>query len=203
MNDELPDVVLMKILGYLPKFSFIQIALVSKRFRDAWIEMKIINQSQSGNEDLIENQFKTNPLLIGNLFPKPWSFTPDENVGLHTSLLKFYVENGYGNMKKVLENAASRGDIEGIHFMVTNEFCALDDDNICTMAGAAGQLKLLRWLRGDIIIEQCKLLEYCPWDPTEVHREAAENSHDDVIEYVEKNSENHHIAYAYSVGLPW
>ncbi|GFH54202.1 predicted protein [Chaetoceros tenuissimus] len=106
-------------------------------------------------------------------------------------------------MKKVLENAASRGDIEGIHFMVKNGFCALDDDNICTMAGAAGQLKLLRWLRGDIIVEQFKLLEYCPWDPTEVHREAAENSHDDVIEYVEKNSENHHIAYAYSVGLPW
>jgi hypothetical protein len=102
--------------------------------------------------------------------------------------------------------AASRGDIRGMHFMVSNEYCSLDDDNICTMAGAAGQLKALKWLRGDLdddefLVNGRKIS--CPWNPTELHREAAENTHDDVLEYVETNSEDHKIQTHYGVGLPW
>ena len=93
-----------------------------------------------------------------------------------------------------------------MHFMATHKYCLLDDDNICTMAGAAGHLRALKWLRGDhtsenYLIEGVKI--QCPWNPTEVHREAAENAHDDVLDYVEKNCESHTIQTHYGVGLPW
>jgi hypothetical protein len=102
----------------------------------------------------------------------------------------------------------SRGDIHGMHFMVTNGYCSLyDDENLCTMAGAAGQLEALMWLRGELDHENvCNDTHgriICPWNPTEVHREAAENSHDHVLEYVERRSETHQIQTHYGVGLPW
>lgn len=202
---DLPEAVIVHVFGFLPSDSFLQYALVSKRFRQSWIQMKKY-QYRQGN--LADRDFaKTDPLMIGNIFPLAWRFLPEENIGMNTSLLKFYMENGYGKnkpelVKKVMMNAASRGDITGIYFMISNEYCSLDYE-ICTMSGAAGQLKTLRWLRGDLIIDDYKLRQPCPWDPTEVHREAAENSHDDIIEFVEKNSNNHQIQTHYGVGLPW
>jgi len=164
------------------------------------------NLATTANEE-----FSTNPMAIGNLFSTRWSFAPDMNSGLNTTLLKYYIENGYGKsnpklLKRVMLSAASRGDIRGMHFMVSNDYCSLDDDNICTMAGAAGQLNALKWLRGDLdddeyLVNGRKVS--CPWDPTELHREAAENTHDDVLEYVETNSDGDKIQTHYGVGLPW
>ena len=218
-KEELPEVVLIKILGHMPHHSFIQIAKVSCRFRDAWIEMKRTRQSMqrqsssiySNPETSTSDERTTNPMDIGNLFSTHWSCVPENNTGVNTALLKYYIENGYGNdnpklLKKVLLSASSRGDIRGMHFMISNEYCALDDENICTMAGAAGQLKALKWLRGDVdddeyLIDGKKVS--CPWDPTDVHREAAENTHDHVLDYIEKNSDKHEIQTHYGVGLPW
>ncbi len=198
----IPDAVLINILTFIPEFSFLQIAQVSKTFRLAWLEMK--KRSSPGNE------FKTDPLLIGNLFSSYWSVSAGNMNCLNKTLLKYYVDNGYGKnssvLKKIMLNIASRGDISAMHFMATEQYCSLDDEEICTMAGAAGKLEALKWLRGDIrnnkyLVNGIQII--CPWNPTEVHREAAENAHDDVLEYVEKNSESHQIQTSYGVGLPW
>lgn len=108
-------------------------------------------------------------------------------------------------LQKLMCEAAMRGDIHGISFIVKNRYCLLNNTNICTMAGAAGHLKALQWLRGDIQIDGAfdTSQHCCPWDPTELHREAAENAHFDVLEYVEQNSPGHKIQIHYGVGLPW
>eukprot|EP00551_Chaetoceros_affinis_P004656 CAMPEP_0203683412 /NCGR_PEP_ID=MMETSP0090-20130426/47506_1 /ASSEMBLY_ACC=CAM_ASM_001088 /TAXON_ID=426623 /ORGANISM="Chaetoceros affinis, Strain CCMP159" /LENGTH=353 /DNA_ID=CAMNT_0050552555 /DNA_START=32 /DNA_END=1093 /DNA_ORIENTATION=- len=134
-------------------------------------------------------------------------------------------QGGSKILRKVMLETASRGDIEGMWFMSKNNYFPLNDKEICCTAGAAGQLEALQWLRGEVLEGvQCGLeLEHdlgrctnnsnittarrkvvcCPWDPTEVHREAAENSHDHILEYVEKNCEGHEIQMSYGVGLPW
>ncbi len=204
----------------------------------------------------------TNPLAIGNLFQSSWNVcNPKIKNSLNTQLLKYYIENGYGNLdeccgdekeirsedvtvekmeidvedadpsanpsldetcnstptnsgsrnksailSKVMYESAMRGDIHGMNFMATHRYSSFDQENICTMAGAAGQLTALMWLRGDIHVDGCEDLRdkrKCPWDPTEVHREAAENAHYDVVEYVERNSEGFKIQVHYGVGLPW
>jgi hypothetical protein len=181
------------------------------------------------------DEFTTDPMSIGNLFASPWrmctsSFSSSShqhyhhhqqhsekkqyNSPLNTSLLQYYISNGYGKnspkvLKKVMLSTISRGDIDGMHFMVTNGYSSLfDDENLCTMAGAAGQLEALMWLRGELDHEKiCTVANgvrmICPWNPTEVHREAAENSHDHVLEYVERSSEGHLVQTHYGVGLPW
>jgi len=200
-------VVLINILTFIPEYSFLQIAQVSERFRTAWIEMKIKLRSARYVQG---DEFKTDPMLLGNLFESHWSASTRKMNSLNKNLLRYYVDNGYGRnssaLKKIMLNIASRGDISGMHFMVLRNYCLLDDEEICTMAGAAGQLEGLKWLRGDLknekyLINGVKII--CPWDPTEVHREAAENAHDDVLEYVETNSEDHQIRTSYGVGLPW
>ena len=137
----------------------------------------------------------TNPLQIGNLFSVPWN--KPARKSLNTSLLAYYIEQGWQGkckMRNVLTGAAARGDIEGMQYIFDNKLYPEDDIEICTIAAAAGQLEALIWLR-----EERKL----PWDPTEIHRESSENLHEDVMEYVEKNSEGHKIQLSYGVGLPW
>ena len=92
---------MIKILEYLPRPSFIQIAQVASRFHDAWIEMKRTQQSmQIQSAALTTNlatttseEFATNPMAFGNLFSTRWSFVPERNTGLNTTLLKYYIEN--------------------------------------------------------------------------------------------------------------
>ena len=137
----------------------------------------------------------TNPLQIGNLFSVPWN--KPARKSLNTSLLAYFIEQGWQGkckMRSVLTGAAARGDIEGMQYIFDNDLYPEDDIEICTIAAAAGQLDALIWLR-----EERKL----PWDPTEIHRESSENLHEDVMEYVEKNSEGHKIQLSYGVGLPW
>ena len=137
----------------------------------------------------------TNPLQIGNLFSVPWN--KPARKSLNTSLLAYYIEQGWQGkckMRNVLTGAAARGDIEGMQYIFDNKLYPEDDIEICTIAAAAGQLEALIWLR-----EERNL----PWDPTEIHRESSENLHEDVMEYVEKNSEGHKIQLSYGVGLPW
>lgn len=137
----------------------------------------------------------TNPLQIGNLFSVPWN--KPARKSLNASLLAYFIEQGWQGkckMRSVLTGAAARGDIEGMKYIFENDLYPEDDIEICTIAAAAGQLDALIWLR-----EVRKL----PWDPTEIHRESSENLHEDVMEYVEKNSEGHKIQLSYGVGLPW
>eukprot|EP00554_Chaetoceros_debilis_P010860 CAMPEP_0194108470 /NCGR_PEP_ID=MMETSP0150-20130528/8143_1 /TAXON_ID=122233 /ORGANISM="Chaetoceros debilis, Strain MM31A-1" /LENGTH=251 /DNA_ID=CAMNT_0038797169 /DNA_START=68 /DNA_END=819 /DNA_ORIENTATION=- len=107
-------------------------------------------------------------------------------------------------LRKVMYETAMRGDIRGMSFIITNRYCLLNNTNICTMAGAAGQLEALQWLRGDIQIDGAfdTTQNCCPWDPTELHREAAENAQFDIIDYVERNSPGRSIQVHYGVGLP-
>lgn len=138
----------------------------------------------------------TSPLQLGNLFKCPWN--KPSRKSLNVALLQYFVENGWEGqcrMKRVLTGAAARGDIEGMEYIFGNALYDFQGDvEICTVAAAAGQLEALKWLR-----EVRKL----PWDPTEVHRESSENLHDDVMDYVEKNSEGYEIQLSYGVGLPW
>lgn len=98
-------------------------------------------------------------------------------------------------MQLVLRETAARGDIEGMAFLVDRNLCNVNDVDICTVAGAAGHLKALRWLR-----EQ----KQWPWDPTEVVREASENLQAAVMTYVEQNSAGYEIrSPSYGDGLPW
>lgn len=141
------------------------------------------------------NRRLTNPLQIGNLFSVPWNMPTRK--ALNTGLLAYYIDAGWTGkckMKGVLTGAAARGDIEGMQYIFDNKLYPEDDIEICTIAAAAGRLEALIWLR-----EERKL----PWDPTEIHRESSENLHEDVMEYVEKNSEGHKIQLSYGVGLPW
>ena len=141
------------------------------------------------------NRRLTNPLQIGNLFSVPWN--KPRRKALNTALLAYYIDAGWTGkckMRGVLTGAAARGDIEGMQYIFDNKLYPEDDIEICTIAAAAGRLEALIWLR-----EERKL----PWDPTEIHRESSENLHEDVMEYVEKNSEGHKIQLSYGVGLPW
>lgn len=97
-------------------------------------------------------------------------------------------------MQRVLREVAARGDIAGMKFLVDRNLCNNDDVDICTVVGAAGHLKALRWLR-----EQ----KQWPWDPTEVFREASENLHVAVMAYVELNSAGEIRSPSYGDGLPW
>ena len=139
----------------------------------------------------------SSPLQIGNLFTCPWN--KPARRSLNTALLQYYVENGWieegsCRMKRVMTGAAARGDIDGMEYIFDNGLYEQTDVEICTVAAAAGQLDALKWLRE---------ARNHPWDPTEVHRESSENLHDDVMDYVEKNSQGHQIQLSYGVGLPW
>lgn len=235
--EHIPDVVVMKVFDFLPTHCFLPISHVSSRFRSLYLErwQLLLTKTKKTTTTTIlaaadDECFITDPMSIGNLFASPWRTSyssslqrnqkQQQNSPLNTSLLQYYVSNGYGKnnpkvLKKVMLNTICRGDIHGMHFMVTNKYCSLvdGDEDLCTMAGAAGQLEALMWLRGESFIhdkvcnnnditEGCVGI-ICPWNPTEVHREAAENSHDHILEYVERNSEGHQIQTHYGVGLPW
>mmetsp|Transcript_1747 Transcript_1747/g.1941 ORF Transcript_1747/g.1941 Transcript_1747/m.1941 type:complete len:260 (+) Transcript_1747:252-1031(+) len=259
MMDDIPDVVLMNILSFIPSQSFLPICHVSKRFRMAWIELKKAKQKPNGNNSTIcdginnssdqsnpepnnstnDHIYLSNPFEIGNLFDSPWQCTKSiDNTGknnnvLNKNLLTYYINNGFGNnsnheneraapsmntaatarkkIKKVMLEAASRGDIEGMEYIAIKGYFLINDEDICTTVAAAGHLDALLWLRGDA--KECNNKVHidkdgethiiCPWNPTEVHREAAENSHDHIMEYVEKNCDDHEIQMHYGVGLPW
>jgi hypothetical protein len=271
-QNDIPDVALSNILSYITPQSFLPICHVSKRFRLVWIEMHTNNGHMNDNTTRTHTHtgthtstigYETNPLSIGNLFESSWFFNNydnNSNNGLNTTLLTYYIQNGFGSLvlknyhtihnndnndsnnndnsnnnninvnnddaergkkmlKKVMLQTASRGDIHGMNYMFINGYFPLNDEEICTTAGAAGKLEALKWLRGEGQV-QCegqgkvttnkdmncgdnKNKICCPWNPTEVHREAAENSHEDIMDYVEKNCKNHEIQMHYGVGLPW
>lgn len=182
--DSLPDALLVKILSYLPSHSFLPTAHVSQRFHAAWLDRMIP----------WESRVKTNPLQVGNLFQAHWN----KPSVLGTSLLEYYLSCGWIDpklMQCVLKQSAARGDIVGMKFLVSRELCRLDDADICTVAGAAGHLSALQWLREE---------KECPWSPCEIWREASENNESAVVEYVELNSAGYEItAPCYGDGLPW
>jgi hypothetical protein len=142
-----------------------------------------------------DSRRRTSPLQIGNLFRAPWN-RPGRGT-LNTSLLGYYVENGWGGrdrLRRVAFGAAARGDIEGMEYLFDRDLYPQDDPDVCTSCAAAGQLEALIWLRE---------VRGCPWDPTEVHRESSENSQEGVVDYVEQHAQGHEIQTVYGVGLPW
>lgn len=178
--------------------SFLPIAHVSRTFRIAWkqrVGRKCREQEEpEGDVKMITPQIsdQTNPFSIGNLFPRPWFHAS----GLSTSLLEYYVANGWpikDCCQKLARESVSRGDIAGLMYLKKRGYSSLRDPDFCVVAGAAGQLKLLRWLRED---------EQCPWDPAEVYREASENSRNTVMDYVIANSEGVDVNSCYGDGLP-
>ena len=217
----IPDESIMNIFSNLPKYSYLPIAHVCKRFRLVYLNFKRLRylhpEMLNDYDDTEEEYYFTNPLSIGHLFDKPWRFHQALNSKLNLNLLSYFVKNGYGknengmeneedSLKKVMLQTVSRGDIEGMHFMSVNKIYPLNEEDITTMAAAAGQLDALQWLRGKAILcngKELVLETKCPWNPTDVHREAAENCHDDILDYVEKNCEGHQIQISYGVGLPW
>jgi hypothetical protein len=137
--------------------------------------------------------YQTNPFSIGNLFPSPWF----NASSLSISLLDYYVAIGwpiedYG--QKLVRESVSRGDIEGMIYLKTKGHSSLRDPDFCVVAGAAGQLEVLRWLRED---------EQCPWNPAEVYREATENACNHVMDYVIANSKGVDVNSCYGDGLPF
>ncbi len=166
----------------------------SKENRGDKIDMKI--QSEEATTRTCVDELETE-MIDTDSGPRTKESSPSNLRGSNKSTI----------LSKVMYESAMRGDIHGMNFMATHQYSSFDhDENICTMAAAAGQLKALMWLRGDVHVDGCEDLKgdrRCPWDPTEVHREAAENAHYDVVEYVERNSEGCKIQVHYGVGLPW
>ena len=93
-----------------------------------------------------------------------------------------------------MRECISRGDIDGLQYLVEHGLVTPDDPDYCTVAGAAGQLAALKWLRS----------QQCPWDPMEVYLEASENMQTPVMNYLEL-----HLFGGYDVrrctgyGMPW
>ena len=201
----IPSEVLMEIFSYLPNNSFLPICHVSKYFYHTW------KTTRTKNHHTTKKTNQTNPLPM--LFTCLWKhkMVPIYHT-LSTNLLKYYIDNGWehninhyydecGNntvLRRLFLGTICRGDIPGIHFL----FHTFPDQSssfmmeLCTMASAAGQLETLKWLREE---------KECPWDTVEVHQEASDNLHYDVIDYVElhckdKTYENH---MSYGVGMPW
>lgn len=204
----------MTIFSSLPKYSYLPIAHVCKRFRNVYLAFK--RPCRGNNHEDDPDDYFTNPLSIGNLFDKNWRDNQDGNNRLNVTLLRYYVENGYGGiyphqrrnqfLKKVMLQTASRGDIAGMMYMSTSNMYKLEDQDIPSMAAAAGKLDTLKFLRGTPVSYdgvEYVLKSKCPWNAADAHREAAENCHDDVVDYIEKNSEGNQIHLSYGVGLPW
>ena len=206
-QNNVPDTVLISILSYLQPQSFLPVAHVSKQFRLMWIEMKnTLKRGMNGDGDCDGDEtsssfmYETNPLAIGNLYERSWCqeiARGNESIinALNMNLLSYYVQCGFGSirgqeddrsannessivLRKVMLETAARGDIDGMWLMAKREYFQLNDEEICTMAGAAGHLVALKWLRGDcssrdIVGPYLYAHEKvcCPWDPTEVRQE--------------------------------
>jgi len=139
--------------------------------------------------------YLSNPLQDGNLFD-PIHDKSRQHQSLRTSLLEYYISCGWNSpsrLQLVLHAAAARGDIKGMKYLIERGMCCLEDKDICTTAGGAGQLDLLLWLR-----EEKKF----PWDAAKVFRKALENSHHLVMTYVYLNSEENDLQST-AVGMPW
>jgi hypothetical protein len=113
---------------------------------------------------------------MGNLFPTPW-FQP--NSVLNLRMLQFYIDMGWDvkrHTSRLFCECSSRGDIAGLQFLIDRDLGIPDQQEYCALAGAAGHLEALVWLRS----------QGCPWDPLEVYQEARNNCQIPVLEYFER-----------------
>jgi hypothetical protein len=179
----------MEILSFLPTHSHLPVAVIAKRFQSTWHEMHALHYIAKCGD----SSRKTNPFEIGNLFPTPW-YKPSK---MSTQLLKYFIFTGWNYRKytqRLLRECVSRGDIDGLQFLVDHGLGSLDNPDYCAVAGAAGQLEALKWLRKN----------ECPWDPMEVYREASDNMQAPVLNYLEPQ-----VVGGYDVrrcthyGMPW
>jgi hypothetical protein len=140
-----------------------------------------------------ELALKTNPFEVGNLFPTPW-YMPSM---LNSKLLLYFIMSGWNYPKyiqKVLKECVSRGDTDGLQFLMDHGLAVPDDSDYCAVAGAAGQLETLKWLRKN----------ECPWDPVEVYREASENMQASVLNYLEiLVVGGYDVRRCTGYGMPW
>jgi hypothetical protein len=98
---------------------------------------------------------------------------------MNNKLLAYFISCGWNYPKfaeRIIRQCISRGDIEGLQFLMDHKLAQLNDADYCAVAGAAGQLDTLKWL-----VER----QHCPWDPQEVYRESCENLHAPIMNYVE------------------
>lgn len=105
--------------------------------------------------------------------------------------------NGWNYRKyihKLLKECVSRGDTDGLQFLMDHDLAVPDDRDYCAVAGAAGQLETLKWLRK----------HKCPWDPMEVYREASENMQAPVLNYLELLVVGgYDVRRCTGYGMPW
>ena len=147
---------------------------------------------QQAMERLDRATRRTDPLHIGNVFGRPWYLTSR----LSTTLLDYYIHCGWPiekYSKRLARETLARGDLIGLRFLASRQLCVFDDEDYCEVAAAAGHLDALKWLREE---------QQCPWDPSEVHKEASENLHTPVMLYVELTSRQR-IEISYGEGMPW
>jgi hypothetical protein len=116
---------------------------------------------------------------------------------MNTQLLQYFISTGWNFRKyiqKLHRECISRGDLEGLQFLVDHGLGALDDPDYCAVAGAAGQLETLKWLRKN----------ECPWDPVEVFREASENMQTPVLDFLEPQVfGGFDVRRCTGYGMPW
>lgn len=140
---------------------------------------------------------QTRPLLMGNLFLAPW-YKPSTNK-MQTKLLEYFISCGWDgrkHAKKLIRECVSRGDVEGLQFLVNHNLANIKDSDYCAVAGAAGQLEALKWLRE---------VQRCPWDPSEVYQEASENVQLHIMQYVElkAGAGTRDVGSCSQYGMPW
>lgn len=177
----------------MPRNSFLPIAHVSKAFRIAWFLTK-----KKNHRFVNDDEYFTNPFEIGNLFGSPWNYVNSADgpvPELRIPLLNYYIECGWkGRWIELMRGCASRGDINGMSFLI-NKSSIIPKDNIdfCTIAGAAGHIDALKWLREK---------NHFSWDAVEVYKEASENLHTNVMDYIESNTDKD-VVSCYGDGMPW
>eukprot|EP00546_Thalassionema_frauenfeldii_P020667 CAMPEP_0178895282 /NCGR_PEP_ID=MMETSP0786-20121207/497_1 /TAXON_ID=186022 /ORGANISM="Thalassionema frauenfeldii, Strain CCMP 1798" /LENGTH=125 /DNA_ID=CAMNT_0020565489 /DNA_START=308 /DNA_END=685 /DNA_ORIENTATION=- len=117
-----------------------------------------------------------------------------------TKLLEYYISCGWDFREKasvLIRQSLSRGDIDALQFLVDHCQVKLDDSDYCAVAGAAGQLQALQYLRE---------VHHCPWDPDEVYQEAVENHQEAVMDYLERTRTlfgSCNARECTSYGMPW
>mmetsp|Transcript_10987 Transcript_10987/g.12563 ORF Transcript_10987/g.12563 Transcript_10987/m.12563 type:complete len:211 (+) Transcript_10987:234-866(+) len=210
MQECIPDELLSQIISFLPKKSFLPVSNVSKQFHRSWFISDMRHPEYENNYSFC---CQTDPLQLGSLYDVHWNASLSRQKTLRAPLLSYFVSCGWtksSSFNRLMLEAASRGDVTGMQFMIkmgfhaslrqdTDENNALNPSqtkihlqNICTTAGAAGRLATLEWL----------LAEGCPWNPSEIFREAAENNEYDVMDYTE-NRERSVSKLPYGDGLPY
>ena len=165
------------ISEYIP--DYISFALVSRQFRDSWVNEKKTSRKllqryvKNGNLDMVK-------FYIKNGCPLRWKkhiciLAADNG---HLEILKWARSEGCQWSKWICWLAAGKGHLETLKWAIS-EGCQLDKW-ICIYAACNGHLETLKWARS----------QGCPWD-------------EQVCSYAASNGHLETLKWARSQGCPW